>query len=125
MVGKRGGHEPADEIRGDVSGDIGSEGRGCSCTHEMLAEIGKGQRESPGHAKSLRDTEASEGHEIGRDCEQGCRYRKDREADDDAKLPVDPPTEDGDGEARYRHANGCRIDRKPHGRGRDPVHACQ
>ena len=58
MVGERGGHQPAEKVRGDVARDIGGEGRRGLRPRAMLAQIGERQSERRGHAEALRDAQS-------------------------------------------------------------------
>ena len=64
---------------------------------------------------------AGENRQIRRHRQERCRDRQQRETQDDAAPPVDPMTEEGDGEARDRHAHRAGVDGEAHRRRRNPI----
>ena len=120
-VDDRGRHQPADQVAGDVAGDIGRERAAGVHRAALLAEIGQRQRERRRHAQALRDAQDREDGEVGRARQQRGRDREQDEAHENAEPPVDVRAEEADHEPGDRHAHGAGVDRKAHRRRGDVV----
>ena len=89
MVGDASRHQPADQIAGDIAGDIGRERAARIHRAALLAEIGERQSEGRRHAEPLHDAQNGERGEIRSNREQRRRNRQHAETGENAQPPVD------------------------------------